>query len=610
MVESLEPRIQFSATLISAAARSRAGAPAVPTTVVGANTAVSVRAYSLLKNEGLFRDSTGDFLNAAPVTGAFSDFTLNVTTAGNYTLTLRTAALAPASVEIFDGGVDAGTRTLPVTHFAKGTVTTTFQLTLSAGTQTLRIESNRRVSYDLYGLTLSLNAPTTTLPALPPAVATPVLLPYVPPTVTATGSGNTTTGDPEVIPGLSAMAVTLNEHSEGQFNELDVQGDVSGETIRVSQSGGTLTINANGQLYHNAMALGELVIFAGAGNDTITVDSSVTIPARIYSGQGNDTITDLTTGQATIITLDGFADTVTGNGSNTAYWVTPSDTVNASATEKSAGDVHTVASFYQPYTSTPGASGYVTSTRDGSNLVDPTSAGSGWTRLSASLWGLGPVQQDVNQGQASDCYYLTDLQSLARLQPARLQQMAVDLGDGTYAVQFYRNGSPVYVRVDGDLPTAPWGGLYYAHQGASADQWAAIMEKAYAYFRTGANSYQSLDYGFMTDVYSDLGVSSMSFVLPYDQNSFMATANNSLSANKPVDILTNGSIVNSAPLVASHCYAVISVTADSSGTVWVTLRNPWGVDGFNDDSNPNDGFVTVSYAALYSNAEFGSLVTS
>ena len=513
-------------------------------------------------------------------------------------------------MEVFDGGIEAGSLVLPVTGSGKTIAATTLQLTLDAGTQTLRIASDRRASYDLFGLNLSYAPPTTTLSSLPAPVPAPALLPYVPPAVTTTTTTNTSSPDPAVIPGLSAMAVTLNEHSEGLFNELDVQGAAAGETITVSQSGGTLTIDANGQLYHNAMTLGELVIYAGAGNDTISVNSTVTIPTRIYSGQGNDTITDLTTGQATIITLEGTP-TASPATASTPRTGSPPPTRSTPAPRKRMPATCTPSpASIKPYTTTPGATGYVTSTRDGSNLVDPTSLGSGWTRLSSSLWGLGPVQQDVNQGQASDCYFLTDLQSLARLQPGRLQQMAVDLGDGTYAVQFVRNGSPVYVRVDGDLPTASWGGLYYAHPGPSGDQWVAIMEKAYAYLRTGANSYPSLDFGYMTNVYTDLGVSSSSIALPFDQNSFMTTVNNQLSANKPVDILTHTTILNSAPLVASHCYAVISATQDASGTVWITLRNPWGIDGFNDDSNPNDGFVTVSYATLYANVTYASLVNA
>ena len=513
-------------------------------------------------------------------------------------------------MDIADNGTDAGLLALPPTASWRTAAATTLHLTLDAGTQTLRIQSSTAVAYNLFGIDLAYDAPMTSNAPLPPPVPAAVLPPYVPPTVTGGGAAVGTTTDPVVAPGLSAMAAMLNEHAQGNFNELDVTGSTPGETIAVTQSGGTLTINANGQLYHNTMALGELVIFAGAGNDTITVDSSVSIPTRIYAGQGNDTLTNATTGQATIVTLEGYANTVTGNGINTAYWVTSADTVKASTAEKNAGDVHTVAGFYQPYTSTPGATGYVTGTRDGSNLVDPASGGAGWTRLAASLWGLGAVQQDVNQGQSGDCYLMTDLQSLARLQPARLQQMAVDLGDGTYAVQFYRNGSPVFVRVDGDLPTAPWGGLFYAHPGASGNEWSEIMEKAYAYLRSGANSYASLDNGYMTAVYSDLGVGSTSIILPSDQNSFMATVNTQLAANKPVDVLTHGTILNSAPLVSSHCYTVISATKDGNGTVWLTLRNPWGFDGFNVDSDPTDGFVTVSYAALYANVTYCSLVTA
>jgi hypothetical protein len=607
-MEPLESRIQYSATLLPLGAR--VGSPRTKTTVVGDATVVSVRSYSRVSNEWLHAGSAGDYLNAWPVAGTFSEFTLNVTTAGDYTLTLRAAAFSTASVQILDNGANAGTLALPATGSWKTTAAATLHLTLPAGVQTLRIQSNAAVGYNLFGVDLSLNTPTTTADGpLPTPMPAPVLPPTDPMPVTPSGGSATNpTTDPVISPGLNARAVLLNEHAQGNFNELDVTGTTIGETVTVTQSGGTLTINANGQMYHNTMALGELVIFAGAGTDTILVDSSVTIPTRIYSGQGNDTITNLTTGQATIVTLDGYANKVTGNGINTAYWVTSADTVNASAAEKNAGGVHTIGSFYQPYTLTPGATGYVTNVRDGSNLVDPASDGAGWTRPTASLWGLRPVQEDVNQGQVGDCYFLTDMQSLARLQPSRLQQMAVDLGDGTYAVQFYRGGSAVYVRVDGDLPTAPWGGLYYAHPGASGNEWVAIMEKAYAYFRTGANAYSSLNSGYMTGAYSDLGVSSASIVLPADQNSFLSTVNTQLAANKPVDVLTHGTIINSAPLIASHCYAVISATKDAGGTVWITLRNPWGFDGFNVDSNPNDGLVTVSYAALYANVTYASLV--
>src|SRR5205085_3623021 len=109
------------------------------------------------------------------------------------------------------------------------------------------------------------------------------------------------------------------------------------------------------------------------------------------------------------------------------------------------------------------------------------------TRISnASFWGTGPTMSDVNQGQVADCFLLGSLQSVSYASPDRLREVAVDLGDGTYAVQFQRSGT-TYVRVDGDLPAGGWygNGLMYDHPGASGNLWLPIIEKAYAEFRTG-----------------------------------------------------------------------------------------------------------------------------
>jgi hypothetical protein len=64
----------------------------------------------------------------------------------------------------------------------------------------------------------------------------------------------------------------------------------------------------------------------------------------------------------------------------------------------------------------------------------------------------GPAETDVNQGSVGDCYFVATLSATARANPNRIRQMAVDLGDGTCAVQFFRNNQAHFVRVDGDLP--------------------------------------------------------------------------------------------------------------------------------------------------------------
>ena len=107
------------------------------------------------------------------------------------------------------------------------------------------------------------------------------------------------------------------------------------------------------------------------------------------------------------------------------------------------GGVHSVSSFW----------GGVSTQLQGQNLSDPAGTGATTRIANASFWGTGPTMSDINQGQVSDCFFLGAVQTLANNNPSSLRQMAVDLGDGTYAVQFKRGGTTTYVRVDGDLPS-------------------------------------------------------------------------------------------------------------------------------------------------------------
>ncbi|HUO08694.1 MAG TPA: carbohydrate-binding protein [Phycisphaerae bacterium] len=550
--------------------------PAGSTISVGDTTAIPITAYSSITGSRIeYNGSTPD-IGYVSASGATVDYNLNIAAPGSYALTIGASAVSDnQTFNVLDNGATVATFTLNNTGGWQTYSNFTQTLSLPAGSHTLRLASTNGSQYNLLSLQLVRQIPSST---------------------------DTSTQ-------ASGPAFTIAQRWMTSFTELDITETAANSALNVSQSGTTFTISANGQSQSLTGSFGDLVIYAGPGNASVTVASSVNLPATLYSGSGADTLINLTSAQATIVTLDGYADTVTGNGINTAFWVSPSDTVHASALELANGDVHTISSFYQPYTSTPGAAGYVSNIRDGSNLTDPTSAGSGWTRLtSSSLFGAGPVPQDINQGFSDDCYFLAPLQSLAQFQPGKLEQMAVDLGDGTFVVQFLRGGKATFVRVDADLPTSQWGGLQYARTGSTGNQWALIMEKAYACFRTGANSYASLDWGFDGTVFSDLGIPNSTLMLPSDQNSFYTTVSAKLAASKGVDILTNASLYSGVPLVASHSYSITAISKDAGGTVWVTLRNPWGYDGFNDDSNPWDGLVTISYATLQPNATFASLM--
>ena len=119
----------------------------------------------------------------------------------------------------------------------------------------------------------------------------------------------------------------------------------------------------------------------------------------------------------------------------------------------------------------------------------------------------GPTADDVEQGGIGDCYYLSVLTSVAKTDATVIRESVVDLGDGTYWVQFRKGGNNVFVRVDAELARlGDINYLPYAKLGAQESMWVAIMEKAYAFFRTGAGTYQSIEAGWMTEAYTALGL--------------------------------------------------------------------------------------------------------
>jgi hypothetical protein len=146
----------------------------------------------------------------------------------------------------------------------------------------------------------------------------------------------------------------------------------------------------------------------------------------------------------------------------------------------------------------------------------------------------------------------------------------------------------------------------YNHTGASGSQWGAILEKAYAVFRTGANSYGSLNWGYFGAVLSDLGFTYSSFGAQ-DANTLYNNISNALNSGRGVTIGTNSWAAAGAPLIGSHTYSVTSAWKDSWGTPYVTLRNTWGMDGAGWDGNSADGLVTMSMDQLRQNIQAGAI---
>jgi fibronectin type 3 domain-containing protein len=342
-------------------------------------------------------------------------------------------------------------------------------------------------------------------------------------------------------------------------NELVITATGVDDTVSLSQSGSLLTVNADGQTYTDPVPTAGLFVYTRGGSDGINVASSVTV-------------------RTTLETIDGALTDITSAGTNVDAWIDSTDLYSGT------GAVNRIASF---------AGGVSKAT--GVSLKDPTDSGA-VTHFNGSLWGTGPVAGDVNQGSVGDCYFLSSLAAFAGEKPSVLMQSAVDMGDGTYTVQFYSGTTPVDVRVSNDMPQGGFNGYAFAHPGADGTGWAMVMEKAFAYFRTGANTYASISSGWMGTVYANLGVASTDFFpTNYTESEFYTMVSNDLATGNAVTLGT----VNAPNLVSDHAYTLISCSIDSSGVTHYVVRNPWGVSG--DSLENSNGYATLTFAQLKAN---------
>ncbi len=224
--------------------------------------------------------------------------------------------------------------------------------------------------------------------------------------------------------------------------------------------------------------------------------------------------------------------------------------------------------------------------------------------VAGSLFPHTPSHADEYQGQLGDCYFISALGTLADSNPAAVQNMFLDNGDGTFTVRFYSGtygtiynygdgsisagfndnvGIVDYVTVDRMLPTSTSGILAYADYGASYANannalWIPLAEKAYAQWnqtgkagRDGTNAYASIQGGWMATVDAQvLGHNATDYLMPTTNEQ---VAINALAAKKAVTIGTLQWSGTQYGLYASHAYAIVGYSAS---TDTFTLYNPWG----------------------------------
>jgi Calpain family cysteine protease/RTX calcium-binding nonapeptide repeat (4 copies) len=441
---------------------------------------------------------------------------------------------------------------------------------------------------------------------------------------------------------LSNTPLALKRVAIAGGYELRIGGSYLNDQISVTPvSTGLLCKNGTWQAIMYG-SFKSIVVRAGDGADKITIASTITARAALYGGPGNDTLIggsghDRLYGEAgndalmggagndTLVGIGGGSDVLAGNGDTDSFWcdVAITDKINdATSGEIVAGNVHRVSSFYgiAKAISSAAVKLYKPSLElTGGSLVDP-GMDTGLTYKNFATYPLfadaGPSRNDVCQGYVGDCWYLSVLSAMAYENPNSIRQSVVELGDGTYAVQFTRNnGDDLFVRVDADLPVDSGGELNYAWFGAQNSIWVAIMEKAYACFRdaeitspsTYVATYSNLDGGWMDEAFGDLGYHANCVWTATNATSLIDEIQAELNAGKAVTLAVDNP-ASGTPLIGDHAYTVIRVQADADGNVTLLLRNPWGIDGVSQSDGHDDGYVTVTAAQAF--ASWSGLISA
>lgn len=402
-----------------------------------------------------------------------------------------------------------------------------------------------------------------------------------------------------------------------------VDGTDAADTIRIRQTGTTLSVTRNGETFRRT-DVSSVIVNGKRGNDTISADDTVRVPLVLHGGAGNDLLaggaasdrlyggTGADTlaggsGDDVLVSIGGASDRdrLTGNGGRDNFWTDAGDTDRM--TDRAAADAyHTVGSFMSYRITRPDGSDSTTPiplTLSGQDLPDPVASGSasGWRDFSRQpLFATGgPSEHDVDQNGAADCYFLAPLSSIAKIAPRHLSNRVVDLGDGTYAAQFQRGGATYFVRVDADLPVDNSGKPYYAGLGQQGSIWAAVLEKAWAFFRRGRGTYASTDWGKISEPYEAFGLTGVDRAFSASEFNSDGGILNGLDA-----LLDDGySVVYStkdvqpagSKLRPDHVILVDRVVRSASGAaIGIVLRDQYKTDDPDVKDGANDGYVTLT----------------
>jgi hypothetical protein len=346
--------------------------------------------------------------------------------------------------------------------------------------------------------------------------------------------------------------------------------------------------------YDNDIVYGDAgidTVYGDQGNDRLYGGADADV---LYAGDGNDSIVAIGGGQS---------DQAWGQAGYDHFWMDAegSERVMDATSQEAFFATHRVSAFERlnvngQFRQAP------TRELDGQAIVDPAHSGFSIRSFAGiSLFSpYGPRPDDIEQRAAGDCYFLAPLAGLAKKTPEVIRRSIVDLGDGTFAVQFRRNGASRFVRVDADLPVNVFNEPHYSNTNSMKGLWVALMEKAWAFFRTGFGSYASTNLGHTTETFTAMGVLSSHYSHYTNGTDLAKAVEYRMSCGDAVTLDTKATLSGEPEIVTNHSYTVDRVFADSAGNYWFVLRNPWGEDGNGSASDGvDDGYITLSAARAF-----------
>jgi hypothetical protein len=214
---------------------------------------------------------------------------------------------------------------------------------------------------------------------------------------------------------------------------------------------------------------------------------------------------------------------------------------------------------------------------------------------------------DLTQGEAGDCYFLSSAVAVAHDNPAALKQLFTENPDGTTTVHFFEKqkrgpARRVDITVDMDFPVGK-DGVEYAQARDASQLWPEVLEKAYAKWKGG---YENIgEGGEPKDALMALTGKASTYtpeIADVDPDKLWSQMRAATDEKRPMVAGTfdeehaPGSYKDE-DMVEGHDYTVLKAY-ESGGERLVDVRNPWGSQQWKGDLHPHDsdGNFTMKYA--------------